>query len=107
MFLLLACGVLAAYAGSQADKLFSLEARNRRVALELEAIGPYLTPLPQAEQDKFRILIGERSFGRDEAVGAKGSEKSPATLIDLLGSKEGMQFLEVLSDFLKKAKAAK
>jgi hypothetical protein len=107
VFLALACGVLAAYAGSQADKLFSLEARNRRVALELEAIGPYLTPLPAEEQTKFRILIGERSFGREDASSIKNPDKSPATLLDLLGSKEGMQLLQLIGDIVRKDRPSK
>jgi hypothetical protein len=97
-------GVIAAYAGTQADKLFISERRNRRLALELEAIGPYLSPLPEAEQNKFRIQIGERSFGQEDLISGSG-EKSPATLLALLGSKEGKQVLELLADFIKRAKA--
>jgi hypothetical protein len=101
VFLLVSLGVLAAYAGSQADKLFGLERRNRRLALELEAIGPFLATLPQEEQNKFRIQVGERSFGHDDAPVAGGS-KSPATILDLLSSKEGKQFVEVIREVLKK-----
>jgi hypothetical protein len=96
-------GVIAAYAGTQADKLFNSERRNRRLALELEAIGPYLAPLPQEEQDKFRIQIGERSFGQEEIIAAAG-EKSPATLLALANSKEGKQLLELIADLVKKIK---
>ncbi len=97
-------GVIAAYAGTQADKLFISERRNRRLALELEAIGPYLSPLPEEEQNKFRIQIGERSFGQEDVISG-GGEKSPATLLALLGSKEGKQVLELLADIIKRAKA--
>jgi len=85
----------------QADKLYTAEKRNRRLALELEAIGPYLAPLPREDQNKFRIQIGERSFGHEEA-GATG-DKSPATMLALLSSKEGKQLLEFLLDLAKRA----
>jgi len=42
VFVSLTVGVLAAYARSQADKHLEMEHRNRKLALELEAIGPYL-----------------------------------------------------------------
>ncbi len=94
-------GVIAAYAGTQADKLYTAEKRSRRLALELEAIGPYLAPLPVEDQNKFRIQIGERSFGQEEATVA--GDKSPATMLALLSSKEGKQFLEFLVDIAKRA----
>jgi len=96
-------GVIAAYASTQADKLFTSEKRNRRLALELEAIGPYLSPLPEEEQNKFRIQIGERSFGHDD-VNATG-DKSPATLLALASSKEVKGLLETLTDIVKRAKS--
>ncbi len=96
-------GVIAAYAGTQADKLFNSERRNRRLALELEAIGPYLAPLPTDEQNKFRVQIGEKSFGQEEIIAAAG-EKSPATLFALANSKEGKQLLELLVELVKKIK---
>jgi hypothetical protein len=95
-------GVIAAYAGTQADKLYTAEKRSRRLALELEAIGPYLAPLPVEEQNKFRIQIGERSFGQEE-VGTAAGDKSPATMLALLSSKEGKQLLEFLVDIAKRA----
>jgi hypothetical protein len=95
-------GVIAAYAGTQADKLYAAEKRSRRLALELEAIGPYLAPLPVEDQNKFRIQIGERSFGQEELGGAP-SDKSPATMLALLSTKEGKQLLEFLVDIAKRA----
>lgn len=38
--LLMSLGVIAAYSGNQADKFFTDEKRNRKLDLELEAIGP-------------------------------------------------------------------
>ena len=103
VLLLGSLGVIAAYAASQADKLFEAEKRNRKLALELEAIGPFLAPLPEEAQNKFRIEMGERSFGReDTAVVIHG--KSPATLVDLLRCKESKEVLDLVADFIKKAK---
>jgi len=75
--------ILAAYAGSQADKYHQIEKRNRRLALELAAIGPYLASLPPDMQNKFRIDIGERSFGHHDDTN-KAPERSPATALDLI-----------------------
>ncbi len=97
-------GVIAAYAGKQADKLFEVEKRNRKLALELEAIGPYLAPLPQEEQNKFRIQMGDRSFGREDDIGVHPHSKSPATLIDLLKSKESKEAIDLILEIAKKAK---
>jgi hypothetical protein len=104
VLLLASLGVIAAYSGSQADKLFDVEKRNRKLALELEAIGPYLAPLPDDEQAKFRIQIGHRSFGRDEDRGPVASRKSPATLFGLLKSKEGKEVIDLIMDIARKGK---
>lgn len=81
----LAVALFAAYARSQADRYFELEKRNRKLALELEAIGPYIANLPLEKQVEFRLQIGERSFGRDEMESLHKGRKSPATLADILG----------------------
>ena len=44
VFVSLSVAVLAAYGGSQADKYQKIERQNRRLALELEAIGPFIAP---------------------------------------------------------------
>ena len=54
---------VAAYSGLQASHFFDGEQKNRKLALELEALGPFTEPLDKADQDKFRIQIGDRSFG--------------------------------------------
>ena len=92
-------GVLAAYAASQADKYLQTERRHRKLALELEALGPYIAALPEEKQEAFRLLIGEKSFGRDEAP--DGKERSPATVLDLLKTKEVRDFI---ADIVKAAK---
>jgi hypothetical protein len=103
--LLVSLGVIAAYSGNQADKLFVDEKRNRKLALELEAIGPYLAPLPVEEQHKFRLQIGERSFGRD--ADSNEHHKSPASVVDLLKSKQSKEILSLIIEAATKAKDAK
>ena len=88
-------------AGSQADKFFEMERRNRKLSLEFEAIGPYLAPLPQEMQDKFRIDIGERSFGREDQSNGRVPDKSPATVIDMLGKSK--EFQDLLVNLVKAA----
>jgi hypothetical protein len=96
VFLTITVGVLAAYAGAQADRFFHIEKSNRKLALELAAIDPFIALLPQDEQYKFKLEIGRRSFAQDESIVAK-SDKSPATTLDLLTSDQMKQFMEMVS----------
>ena len=98
IFVSIAVGILAAYAASQADKYLENERRNRKLALEFEALGPYLAPLPEDMQYKFRVDVGERSFGHPDPLSRKAKDKSPASILDVLPkSKEAREFaLEVL-----------
>jgi hypothetical protein len=100
IFLSIAIGVFAAYAASQADKASITERRNRKLALELEAVGPYIAPLPEAMQNKFRADLGERSFGVPEFDGKKPGEgsPSPATPLDVLNSKEVRALVDAAVD---------
>jgi len=59
-------GILAASARSQDDKGQDVERRNGKMALELDALGPYLAPLPLDKQREFRIAVGGRSFGKED-----------------------------------------
>lgn len=104
VLLLASLGVIAAYSGSQADKLFTDEKRNRKLAPELEAIGPYLSSLPKDEQDKFKLQIGDRSFGRDLELQIRGHHKSPVTLLDLAKSKETKEVVDLIIEYAKKLK---
>lgn len=104
VLLLGSLGVIAAYSGSQADKLYSEEKRNRKLALELEAIGPYLAPLPIEDQNKFRVQIGERSFGREHDLDRAIHTKSPVSLVDVLKSKESKDLIDLVIELAKKAK---
>lgn len=102
VFVSLTVGVLAAYAAAQADKHIQAERRNRKLALELEAIGPYLAPLPVEKQEEFRLEMGKRSFGRDESGFGGKAEKSPASVIDIfVKSKE---FREFVAEIVKAAR---
>ena len=77
-------------------------------APKLEAIGPYLAPLPADKQESFRLQIGERTFGRDEmTLGRRYSEKSPATVLDvMMKSKELRDFVaQIVSELLPKGRA--
>jgi len=86
-------GLFAAYSAAQADRYMESERRNRKLALELEAVGPYLAPLPEDRQQEFRLALGDRTFGREEP-GFGRRDKSPATVIDLLmNSKEFKAFI--------------
>jgi hypothetical protein len=98
VFITLTVGVLAAYAASQADKFMSIERRSRTLALELEALGPYVASLPLEKQQEFRLTIGDRTFGRDDLSG-KHDGRSPATTMDVfLKSKE---FQSLLKEIVK------
>jgi hypothetical protein len=106
VFLTITVGVLAAYAASQADRFFHMEKYNRKLALELAAIDPFIALLPQDEQQKFKLEIGRRSFAQEETVTPKDS-RSPATTLDVLASKEGQQLVQVVVDAVQKAVSAK
>ena len=99
IFLTVTVGVLAAYAGSQADRFFHMEKSNRRLALELAAIDPYIALLPLDEQQKFKLEIGRRSFAQGDAPTT--IEKSPATTLDLLKSEQFKQFTELINALAK------
>jgi hypothetical protein len=102
VFVSLTVGVLAAYAASQADKYIQAERRNRKLALELEAIGPFLAPLPVAKQEEFRLEMGNRSFGRDESGFGGKADKSPASVVDILVKSK--EFREFVAEIVKAAR---
>jgi hypothetical protein len=96
VFLTITVGVLAAYAGAQADRFFHMEKSNRKLALELAAIDPFIALLPQAEQDKLKLEVGRRTFAQEEAV-ITTPEKSPATTLDLLNSDSVKQIISLVN----------
>lgn len=101
VFLTITVGVLAAYAARQADRFFEMEKYNRKLALELAAIDPFIALLPVEEQQKFKLEIGRRSFAQEEV--ASKIEKSPANALDVvLASKEGQQILQTILELAQK-----
>lgn len=101
VFVALTVGALAAYAGTQADKYQKIERYNRRLALELEAIGPYIAPLSEEKQADFRIKVGERSFGQGEGAHSELDAKSPTTVADILTDPK---VRSLITDIIKAAK---
>jgi hypothetical protein len=90
VFITLTVGVLAAYAGSQADKYQKIERYSRNLALELQAIGPFIAPLPQEKQDEFRVKIGERTFGQEAGNIHKHDDKSPTSVADVFAKSKDL-----------------
>lgn len=101
VFVSLTVGVLAAYGASQADRYMQLERRNRRLALELEAIGPFLAPLSPEKREEFRLTVGDRTFARPDASEGEPLPKSPASVADLAKSKDLQGFI---TDLVKAAR---
>lgn len=93
IFLSITFGIFAAYASRQASRFFETERRNRKLALELEALGPFIEPLEKQERDKFRIQIGDRSFGVSDHDACKLKDDDPVTVPGWIKSKEGIEAL--------------
>lgn len=88
IFLSLTFGVFAAYAAKQASHFLEMERKNRKLALELEALGPYIAPLDKDKQDEFRIKIGDRSFGMHDNDLNLLKSADPVTPYDVFNPKE-------------------
>jgi hypothetical protein len=102
IFLSITFGIFAAYAGKQASRFFEMEQKNRRLALELEALGPFIEPLEKADRDKFRVQIGDRSFGVPDYEKTSPKEDDPVTLAGWLKSKDGIAAItDPIRDILK------
>lgn len=97
--LTVAVGVMAAYSARQGDGAAQLERHNHSMALELEALGPFLAPLPADKQETFRLEVGQRSFVGQRPHASVG--KSPATVADVAVDKEIRSFI---LDFAKSLK---
>ena len=93
VFLSITFGIFAAYAAKQASRFFETESRNRKLALELEALGPFIEPLEKSDQDKFRVQIGDRSFGVNDHESYRVKDEDPVTLAGWLKSKDGIEAL--------------
>jgi len=102
LFLSITFGVLAAYAARQAALYRESEQRNRRRALELESLGPFIEPLDKEMKDKFRIQIGERSFAIPDTEPQPTKGDDAATIVSLLKNKD---FVEVFTNIFKANKS--
>ncbi|NMM28596.1 MAG: hypothetical protein HHJ12_15195 [Glaciimonas sp.] len=103
IFLSLTVGIFAAYAGRQASHFFSIEQKNRKRALELEALGPFIEPLDKGDRDKFRVQIGDRSFGVPDQESNKSKDDDPVNLLTLLKSKEIQEAFATFASNIKDA----
>lgn len=105
VFLSITFGIFAAYAGRQASRFFEMEQKNRKSALELEALGPFIEPLDKPDRDKFRVQIGDRSFAVPDHDASKPKDDDPVTLAGLLKSKDGVEaIINQLKEILKTLK---
>jgi hypothetical protein len=93
IFLALTFGIFAGYAGRQASHFMEIEKKNRKLALELEALGPFIEPLQQIDRDKFRVQVGDRSFGVPDNDSCIKKEDDPVTALAVMKSKEIQEFL--------------
>uniref|UniRef100_Q47GG6 Uncharacterized protein n=1 Tax=Dechloromonas aromatica (strain RCB) TaxID=159087 RepID=Q47GG6_DECAR len=101
-FLSITFGIFAAYAARQASRFFETEQKNRRRALELEALGPFIEPLDKEQRDQFRLQIGERSFAVPEKEPPTHKDDDPVTALSLLKPKE---LLDGVVNIIKAAKS--
>lgn len=93
IFLAITFGIFAGYAGRQASHFMEIEKKNRKLALELEALGPFIEPLRQEDRDKFRVQVGDRTFGIHDHESGKKNEADPVSLLSLLKTNEVQDFL--------------
>jgi hypothetical protein len=84
LFLSITFGIFAAYSATQARRFFDLEQKNRQKALELEALGPFIEPLEKADQDTFRIKVGDRSFGLPDDSTKDTNDSDPTSVLSII-----------------------
>jgi hypothetical protein len=104
VFISLTFGLLAGYAASQADKYQKIEQKNRKLALELEAIRPFIAPLPEQQQQEFILAIGNKSFGQLDDQKSEHHEKSPTNMMDLF--KKSKEIKDFVVEIIKASKSA-
>ena len=66
------------------------------MALELEALGPYVASLPSEMQNQLRMSVGDRSFGIPDGDCPKVEEKS-LSFADLVKSKDFQIFVDEIA----------
>jgi hypothetical protein len=101
IFLSITFGIFAAYASRQASHFLEMERKNRKLALELEALGPYIAPLDKEKQDEFRIKIGDRSFGMNDNDLNPSKTADPVTPYDVFNPKELGEFAASIAKGMK------
>lgn len=69
--------VLAAYAANHANRYQHRERGNRKLELELRALGPFLEPVDKAERERFRLRIAEVFFAQDDRLNEKPGPTTP------------------------------
>lgn len=91
-------GALATYAASQVSRYQQVERKNRKLELELRALGPFLEPVAPEEREKFRLKIAEVFFGKDEP---EHNRPGPATALH--ASKETVEkLLDIIKSYVEK-----
>jgi hypothetical protein len=96
-FVSLTFAALAGYAAREAANNQKTESVNRRIALELEAVRPFIVSLPAEQQEAFINKLGDRTFGGvgSPAAHLADSVATPSTL-------QGMgTLLKQFGDFVK------
>lgn len=79
----------AAYCAQQSTRHRTVEERNRRFALEMSAIDPYLQSLPEEDQREIKKQLTSRFFGNAEegVLGEAVDEKQLRRILDLFSSR--------------------
>jgi len=93
-------GVLAAYAASQRKRSQQIEQTNRKLELELRALGPFFDSVDPVEREKFRLKLVELLFGRAEPI--REAVPTPAPLASKDAANEQLALLKALEEKLSK-----
>lgn len=75
--------VLAAYALTESAKHRRRESKNRKMALELASIDPYLALMPEDDQREVKKLLVERWFAQPDLV-PEGDDVSKKNLLEIV-----------------------
>lgn len=78
-----------------------MERKNRKLALELEALRPFIAPLEKDKQDEFRIKIDDHSFGMNDHDLNQPKSADPVTPFDVFNPKELGEFAASVAKGMK------
>lgn len=85
IFVAASFGLLAAYAARQADKHEIAERKNRKMELELAAIDPYLSELPEDKKHCIKEELASRLFAQhDDLNESVANGKTTGSITDIL-----------------------